>query len=506
MIDLRRIGVIVALTLATSSAAGQAVGRGSIEVVLAAPVDGVVVRVDGGALAPGDLRAERVEAGPHVVDGSAPGHRSVERTVEVSARAAVSVEVALEPLGAPMRIESDTPGARVTIGAETRDAPWIDDAPSIASFDVVVSAEGFVDAAFSCSTDPSAEQGGCARSIALAPIRVPVHVALAPAPRRPATLVVDGEIADGLDASLGRGTHVIEVRAEGYDTYREELVIDGPRAAPIEIAVTLVDPIEEAAAVMMSRAAVPLAETHWAFDASVGWPYLGEVRASVGLLHELLDVGATLRTFGRLTELEARARVGHRVVEIEGVGSIGVGGQLRFGGGVGPSSSVAFPNYTGPDIAHARRQDLVPEPLGAARYERPLANTVSGSVEALATFFLFDVAAFTLTFAADLSSDQYVGHPRNERTYLDFGPGGASNPICMQSGMEIACPGDRQDMGRFRLGLTAEVVVAPFLNLWLVVEGIAAQTPDHRRVLSAVLGTDAPDLRFYPRLGVTLKL
>ncbi|MCX7808352.1 MAG: hypothetical protein N2515_07070, partial [Deltaproteobacteria bacterium] len=107
------------------------------------------------------------------------------------------------------------------------------------------------------------------------------------------------------------------------------------------------------------------------------------------------------------------------------------------------------------------------------------------------------------------SSDQYAGHARDPGAYADFGP--SADRICRDpdtGGPPIKIECKRQEMARLRLGGAVEFNASRHFAIWGIFEGILAQTSDHRRLYSSVLdfiGDRQPDIRIYPRLGITYK-
>jgi hypothetical protein len=251
---------------------------------------------------------------------------------------------------------------------------------------------------------------------------------------------------------------------------------------------------------------------------SLGWPYFLELRLGVGV-HELVDAGFSIRTFGRLTEFEGRVRVGTQIGDIR---QLAAGAQLRFGGGIGPDTSVRIPNYgaagAGAGVCNpvdsaapmgsqrCANQDLDPSTSSASPPLSSGVNTFFLSLDANVSLLLEPIATVTLWVGMDLSTDQYAGHARDSSAYADFGP--SADRLCRVAGMAggpmigISCP--RQDMARMRLGGAIEFNLDRNWGVWGVFEGVVAQGPDHRRVYSDIIG-QATDLRIYPRLGFTYK-
>lgn len=498
------LGLLFASLIPRLASAQAPVQRGAIEVVLP-PIEGVEgaeVLIDGQSLEPGVLRRDRLPVGTHSVDVTLPGYLPFHADVEVIPREAIIIDVALIRPPSPIHIRVSVPEARVIFLEHEHPVPMqITDLPA-GTYQMRVVADGYRSVEITCSNAPdvSAEEG-CERDIELERITAPLRVTLAAPTPTPASVFVDGELVGPApyEGTLLPGTHAIEVTHEGWTTHAETVEVDEQGSRAIEVDALMVDIDARERARATTHSASPLRPMALAIDLSLGYPHLGEARVLMGL-HEFVDVGVGVRSFGRITELEARARVGFRIFEF-----LAVGGVIRAGGGFGPVLSHTAPDYAGdPRAADASsRQDIVPRDFGAAtRRDAALANTGFFSVEATASYLLDELAAFSLWLALDYTSDEYAGHPRSSSHFLDFGPGGLTDPICSATGA-LSCA--RQDMARFRMGVAAELVLTPMLNLFLVIEGAAGQGPDHRRLYSAIF-SDLPDLRFYPRLGVTIKL
>ena len=124
------------------------------------------------------------------------------------------------------------------------------------------------------------------------------------------------------------------------------------------------------------------------------------------------------------------------------------------------------------------------------------------SLDANVSLLLEPIAAVTIWLGLDLSTDQYSGHARDSSASADFGPSG--DTICTHdtTGATLAC--SRQDMARLRLGGSVEFNIDRNWGVFGIFEGVLAQSADHRRLYSDILGQVA-DIRIYPRLGVTYK-
>lgn len=499
-----------ATVTATLRRVSTAPTTGSIAIITDVPE--AEVRINGQALPPGTFSRDGLAPGNYVVQVIAPGHTPFRGEVQVQAGQTTSVDAQLvADAGPPGRINiavANVPGATVTVNDETRSAPFVLNQPEPGTHAVVVRAEGYGEVSFTCSTMPGAPaDDSCERTIELEPLAVPLRVTLQAEVEGTAVLTIDGREVGQVpyEGRVPVGDHVFEVSAPGYETYRQQMLVSYGEGA-ITIDARLRDSSEEAAAEGVTHSALPIAMNHPMIDVSLGWPYLAEIRLSIGL-HELFDAGFAIRTFGRMTEFEGRVRFGGRVLR-----QLALGAQARFGGGIGPSISVGAPDYSEVDAdpamsgtqppTESRRQDFAPNVPGAGRFDYPV-NTAFFSLEGLISLLLEPVAAVTLWLGLDLHSDEYAAHARHAGAYADFGPSGVMDPICTSTTAgTLSCR--RQDMARLRLGGSVEFVLTQNWNLWFIFEGILAQPSDHRRLFGGFI-SDAADIRIYPRLGFTYK-
>jgi hypothetical protein len=489
----------------------QQVSTGSIAVITDVP--GAEVRINGQPLPVGTFSRDGLAPGNYVVQVIAPSHRPFRTEVQVQAGQTTSVDAQLQAeLGPPGRINivvANASGARITVDGEERTSPFVVNQPEPGTHAVLVRAEGHAEVSFTCSTMPGAAEGdSCDRQVTLEPLAVSLRVTLQEDVEGRAVLLVDGREVGQVpyEGRVSVGDHVFEVAAEGYETFRQQMLVTHGEGS-ILIDARLRDSSEEAAAEGTTHSALPIAMNHPMIDASIGWPYLGELRLSIGL-HELFDAGFAIRSFGRITEFEGRVRFGTRVVR-----QLALGAQARFGGGIGPSISVGQGNYDQVDgdpnmpgrqtLPPERHQDFVADvPMGAPRFDYPV-NTAFFSIEGLVSLLLEPVAAVTLWLGLDVHSDEYAASARNSGAVATYGPGGLMDQICAAPvGTTIHC--SRQDMARLRLGGAVDFVLSSNFNIWFIFEGILAQPSDHRRLLSGFLA-DAADIRIYPRAGITYK-
>jgi hypothetical protein len=501
---------------ATLRAAAPAGGRLTIVVSPVEAASAATVYVDSEPLPSGSRSRSDLEPGTHVVQVTAPGYVAASQTVTVLAGQASTVEIVLVAVrGEPtdINLQASVPGATIVVDGEEHPSPYVADETEGRTHSVVVRAEGFAEVAFTCSTvSGAAADTDCQRTVELEPLMVRLRAETTAPTREPAELYVDDERVSTLpyEGRIAVGSHVFEVRAAGYETYRQQIEVEYDEG-DITLSANMVDSSETAAAGATTHSAVPIPLNHPMIDLSLGWPYLGEIRLGIGL-HELVDAGFTIRTLGRLTEFEGRARFGVRVLQ-----QLGVGAQVRFGGGIGPSASLRTPGiYPGvpgrpsacssPGTGPCPNQDYEPAVATGTAFPgySTGVNNAFFSLEGNVSLLLEPVAAVTLWLGFDFHSDQYYGHPRGESAFLDIGPSG--DRICgiNMTNDGIVCAQGRQDQFRLRLGGAVEFNIDRNWGVFAIFEGILWQPPDHRRVLSDLVG-EGPEVRIYPRLGATYR-
>lgn len=167
-----------------------------------------------------------------------------------------------------------------------------------------------------------------------------------------------------------------------------------------------------------------------------GWPYLADVRFSMGL-HPNVDVGLGVRNAGRITEFTMLARGGYRLNR-----RLSFGGVLQLGGGVGP-------RHTEADGEHKTSAFVM-------------------SLDGRASFHATRVAVFTLNVGFEYSSDRY-----------DYELGNS----------EILIPdASRQNSIRGRFGALFEVALGTHDSLMFQALAIVGEP---RRVLGDMFGIDS---------------
>ncbi|HJL18481.1 MAG TPA: PEGA domain-containing protein [Sandaracinaceae bacterium LLY-WYZ-13_1] len=502
-------------------------GGATLRVLASAP--GAVISIDGEVIGPSPASRDDLAAGEHIVEATAEGYQRATRTVTVEAGQSrvISLEMeAEEGEAGRIVVEANVDGATVLIDGEERGQAPVVITPEPGAHAIVVRADGHQEFSTTCETGPGQN---CEVDAVLVPQQVRVRVAVQPG-IRDAELLVDGEVAGPVpyDGTLPAGSHVITVRAPGHEEYRQQVLLQpSSEVRPFDITLPeitdglseserqeLVQEQERRYAAAVTHSAAPLPTDQATLDLSIGWPYLAEIRLNVGLL-DFLDAGFAIRSFGRLTEFEGRVRAGYRPLE-----QLAVGGQVRFGGGIGPELDFRDPDYPEDAIMdpsapggvrppnQAERYDVRPEtPDMGNTYGYPI-NSLFLSLELMGSLHFADQGAFTLWFGVDFSSDEYAGHPLNSGTYLDYYPDdpdgdGSTEPYCVReaSSSTLSCP--REDFARARLGGSLELVLTRNWNLWFMLEGILSSQP--RRIMGNLLGIEANDTQFYFRIGTTHK-
>jgi hypothetical protein len=476
-----------------------------------------------------------VVPGEHIVEATAEGYERIVQTVTVTEgqQRVVSLEMSRRAGQAGrVVVQSNVAGAMVIVDAEERGAAPVVFTPPAGTHAVVVRADGYREFSTTCETSPGQD---CEVEALLQPEQVRIRVAVQPGVVG-AELVIDEQVVGPVpfDGVVDAGQVVLEVRAPDYIPYRQQILLE-PSSDIQNFDVTLSVVPDASAAERVEReelmerrrssaathAAAPLPVNQASLDISIGWPYLAEVRLNVGLL-EFLDAGFTLRTFGRLTDFEGRVRAGFRPIE-----QLSVGGQVRFGGGIGPTLEHYTPIYTmdggcsdpvtpvaldgatrrtqGPCNPNSATPPVTTDEAGQpvdSGLDFPI-NSLFVSLEAMGSLHFSEQAAFTLWFGMDFSSDEYGGHGLNAGAYSDTFANGMDDCTVEGTGANavLSCP--REDLFRARLGGSLELVLTRNWNVWALIEGVLNAAP--RRIYGNLIGITTNDTQFYFRLGTTYK-
>lgn len=464
---------------------------GTLRVLVNVPA--AEVFLDGESLGNPPASAPAVAPGDHIVEARAEGYQPLQQTVAIESgqQRVISLEMAevVRELGRIV-VNSNVEGAVVTIDGEERGAPpvVIDRAPA-GTHAILVRAEGYREFRHTCQTGPgrscevTADMGVVGR-----PIRVTTTSTV-----RGAQLFVDGELQGPVpfEGEVPIGAHLVEVRAEGYRSYQAQISFSAGNE-PREMEVTLVEEGEltpeelaerEAAArerrqQAVARSGATLPDDLAVLDASVGWPYLFELRLGIGIL-EWLESGIGIRTFGRLTEFEGRVKAGFRPVR-----QFSMGLNVRFGGGIG--GNRASPQY----------ETMIDMDAGG----HPT-NSFFASFEALLSLHFLNAGNFTLWSALDIHSDRWDWNEADNDCRYASGCDRTSGLVMPVMPGEAFIDG-RQSLARFRLGGSLEFILTRKWNIWGSFEGVFGNP---RRIVGDVFGQGNEDLQLYFRLGITYK-
>ncbi|MCA9612260.1 MAG: PEGA domain-containing protein, partial [Myxococcales bacterium] len=187
---------------------------GSLRVLANAP--GAVIFLDGEALGEAPATSASVTPGEHIVEARAEGFQPLQQpvTIEQGRQRVISLELQRVAL-APGRIviNANVPATTVLVDNEERgSAPVVIEELPAGTHAVIVRADGHREFRTTCETAPGQN---CELNVELnvlgAPVRVSSNV-------RGAQLYVDDELVGPVpfEGDIPSGSHVIEVRAEGY--------------------------------------------------------------------------------------------------------------------------------------------------------------------------------------------------------------------------------------------------------------------------------------------------
>lgn len=419
-----------------------------------ASVAGARISIDGEAAGQAPVSRDNLSPGEHIVEAQADGYAPLQQVVTIEAGAQRAISLTLQPAAAaPGRIvvNASVEGAVVTIdGADRGAPPIVIENASVGTHAIVVTAAGYDTLRTTCEVRAGHD---CEINARMQPVGTPVRVT---SNARSAELFVDGESRGPVpfEGNLPVGHHQIEVRAEGYDSHVEQIELiaqNGARVINAELESNRTGPTPEEQEAdeaqrrvndrigAMTHAAGPLPTDLFVVDLSIGIPYLAEVRLGVGV-NEFLELGFATRTYGRLTEFEGRGEFSYRPIP-----QIGIGGQVKFGGGIG-GASTWYANFEG-----------------------------------LVSLYFSNRGAFTLWFGFDNYTDRWP--------YLETD---ASTEMPMLG---------RDNGTRARLGGSLEFVLTNRWNAFGTLEGIVAG--NGRRAYGDFIWNADPLLYF--RLGLTYK-
>lgn len=463
---------------------------GSLRVI--ANVPAAVISLDGETLGNAPASRENVSPGEHILEATADGYMPVQQPVTVVSGQQRVVSIQLRRQEAPpgrIVINANVAGAIVTIDSEERGrAPIVVENATAGTHAISVRATGYQEYTQTCNVGPGQN---CELSAELEPIGTPVRVS---ANTENAVLFLDDREMGPIpyEGNLPVGTHRIEVRAEGYRPHNQVINLEAstePRIIDVALRGITTGATEEELEAeaaeeahrrfgAVSHAGGALPRDQAVIDLSLGWPYLGEVRLSVGIF-DYLEAGFAIRSFGRLTEFEGRAEIGIRPVR-----QLAASAQLRFGGGLGPSNNTPGATAMAAEITHNT-------------------NSWFYALEVLGTLYFSDRGAFTLVFGVDGFTDRWDFKAADSSQLCSITT--ASSPATCAGSMTGGADIGRQAQTRVRLGGSLEIVLGRRWNAWGTLEGILAGPAETRRIYGGLLGSSLTDTEIYLRLGLTHK-
>ncbi|MBW2376992.1 MAG: PEGA domain-containing protein, partial [Deltaproteobacteria bacterium] len=221
-------------------------------ILVRASVPDAGVTIDGEDYGNPPITIEPAEFGTHSVVVRAPGFREVRRTCSVGPSRNCDIYAELNPLGVPVRVEANVPGAQLFVDGEARGpVPWEGDLPA-GVHQLEVRAENY---------ENHVEQIQLQESTRIRLIQVIMSTSV---------VLVDQKKRDK--------------EAERNDPLRNTVTHAG---APNPVGVATL-------------------------DFSTGWPWLATLGLRAGLT-KFLDVGLYVATFGRLTDFAVSTKAGWRV-------------------------------------------------------------------------------------------------------------------------------------------------------------------------------------------------
>lgn len=434
---------------------------GSLRVITNVP--GAIVSLDGEDIGVAPAAKAGLSPGEHTVMARAAGYEPVQQTVTVVAgrERVVSLRFTIASTDLPrILVRANIPDATVTIDGEDYGNPPITIEPAeLGTHSVVVRAPGYGDVRRACSVGSGRN---CDIYAELKPLGVPVRVESNVVG---AQLFVDGESYGPVpwEGDLPDGLHQLELRAEGYENYTEQIqlrkssrvrliqVIMVPSVAAVgqgpDKEARRSDPFRNT----VTHAGAPVPVGVATLDFSSGWPWLASLGLRTGLT-KFLDVGVYVGSFGRLTDFSVSTKAGWKPSR-----NFSLGADLQVGGGVGPS-----------------KQDI----LGNSHPT----NNFFMNLDGIVSLHFPPRGAFSIWMAFDFNSDRWDFAGRNSSLFVTS---------------------SRQNLVRGRLGGSIEIVVTRKWNVWVEVEGIVAGK--ERRVLGDVFGGGRGDSLVYGQFGATFK-
>jgi hypothetical protein len=454
---------------------------GNVRVI--ASVADAEIWVDGIPKGKGPLDLKGLAPGLHLIEARAEGYDPKEEKVTVNAGSATIVKIDLVESTGPrgpagkLKIVSPVPEATVYIdGASVGMAPLEKDVTAGEHF-VMVEKPGF--AKFERKVNVEARK----TLTVTAELRAVGAVRFITNPEA-AEVFVDGERIGRtplVKDDIAVGDHLVSFRLEGHRDFDQSVKVDGGKMAIVSTTLRPQDSltaseVQEVVRGLSSYGAMTVPGGRFTVDASVGYPYLVETRATVGIpgLKPLgLDVMVGFRSLLTTWEFLGGAKI--RFVRNDPF-ALAVFGQISGGGGA------------------------------AGRSEFGAQAGVVGSI----TFN--NLVTVSARGYLDMWSDRLCKEPEGSMTFSDSGPDvckGVAPQTDLERAAELAGDDFRRDRdsgARFYMSLVVEAGIAQNFNVFGIFEGAAFQDARaaHDELFNSTLFFgDDPIYNF--RLGLTFK-
>jgi hypothetical protein len=488
-------GKTVKVIAGLSATAGGATG--SVRVI--SNIDGARVYVDGTDTGKAPLDVRDLKAGEHIIEVRAPGYKTRDERLVVSAGSAhvLKLDLHADGAGGPnglVKVVSPVPEATVYIdGALIGKVPQTKDLPAGEHF-VVVKREGLR----SHSEKIKVTAGQTLTVTALLKAAGGLRVVSTPAG---ASVMIDGEPAGRTPLKLGdveAGEHVVSVALDGHHAFQSTVNIAGGKTEVLNAPLRAIDDgptpqdRQREQRGMSSFGARTLPRGRATVDIGAGYPHFAETRITVGAGDVGtfgFDAGILVRTFLSRTDLAINARLRLYDNEPFSLGVFGLGG------------------YGGPVFDDSMRSSAFAD-TGAA-----LSLTALSSVTITGRGYF---SWWTDRFCPKLND---AGDAFEDGTAIELCSDYLSGDIDVDDKMRVDellgddGDGDLEDAEiftrdngvRVMLSLAVEIAVKQHWNMWLLFEGAPFQKERaaFTDVFHAPMSTQ--DNRTYLRVGATYK-
>jgi hypothetical protein len=457
------------------SAELKGLAGGTVRVL--ASVSNAEIVVDGVSRGNAPLDVSGLAPGSHIFTARAKGYADKDQSVDVKAGEQKVIKIDLAPgVSGPagtLQVNAPAQGATVFVDGQTvGQTPWASRV-SAGDHSVVVDKEGFARYEQKVTV---AEGGTIAVTAELRPIG---GLRFLSSPDG-ATVLLDG-VPIGktplVKSDVPVGEHVIAFRADGYREFQQPVVVQGGQMGVLNGSLHLTSELtaDEQAAVrkgLSSYGAGTVPAGHVTVDASAGYPYYLELRATTGvpeIKFLAADVAVGFRTFFNNYDFlgTVRARVAH----------------------YDPFAAAIFATIGGGGGKDGRNQfTLQAGAIGSILFGSVV--TVSGKVY------------------MDLWSDRLCGGDSGALTGTDVCKGTASSADITKARKIHGSDdlGTRDNGVRLYTSIVAEIAAAPWLNFFFLLEGAPFQ--DQRaaftNLFTSTLVSDTDPIYNF-RAGVTFK-